>query len=40
VAEPLFTKVLEVRQRVLGQEHPNTLLSMNNLAVVLWDEGE
>jgi hypothetical protein len=34
-AEPLLTKVLEVRRRVLSQEHLNTLLSINNLAVVL-----
>jgi tetratricopeptide (TPR) repeat protein len=33
-AEPLLTMVLEERGRVLGQEHPDTLLSMNNLALL------
>jgi hypothetical protein len=28
----LQQKVLEVSERVLGPEHPNTLASMNNLA--------
>ena len=33
-AEPLFVKALEVRRRVLGEEHPDTLTSMNNLALL------
>ena len=40
LAEPLFLKVLKVRQRVLGAEHPNTLRSMNNLALSYLDQGE
>ena len=31
-AEPLFTRTIELRRRVLGEENPNTLLSMANLA--------
>jgi tetratricopeptide (TPR) repeat protein len=34
-AEPLFVKTLEVRRRALGEEHPDTLLSMRNLAELL-----
>jgi len=32
LAEPLLSKALEVRRRVLGPEHPDTLLVMSNLA--------
>ena len=32
VAEWLEMQVMETRKRVLGEEHPNTLTSMNNLA--------
>ncbi|OIP34016.1 MAG: hypothetical protein AUK47_18360 [Deltaproteobacteria bacterium CG2_30_63_29] len=32
--------VLEVRRRVLGEEHPNTLTSMNNLASTLKAQGD
>ena len=35
-----ITKVLEVRRRVLGEEHPDTLISMNNLAVLYRDQGK
>jgi Tetratricopeptide repeat len=30
-AEELEVQVMETRKRVLGQEHPDTLISMNNL---------
>jgi hypothetical protein len=33
-AEPLLTRVMEVRRRVLGQQHPDTLISMNNLGLL------
>ena len=33
-AEQMHREVLEVRRRVLGQEHPDTLASMSNLAIV------
>jgi len=32
--------VVEVRERVLGNEHPSTLTSMNNLALVQRDQGK
>ena len=38
-AEPLFWRALEVYQRVLGREHPDTLTSMNNLAYSLQSNG-
>jgi hypothetical protein len=31
-AEELEVQVMETRKRVLGEEHPSTLTSMNNLA--------
>ena len=31
-AEPLYAKVLEVKHRLLGPEHPETLTTMNQLA--------
>jgi Tetratricopeptide repeat len=31
-AEKLEAQVMEMRKRVLGEEHPDTLTSMNNLA--------
>ncbi|KFZ23221.1 hypothetical protein V502_02300 [Pseudogymnoascus sp. VKM F-4520 (FW-2644)] len=34
-AEDLGVLVMETRKRVLGHEHPDTLLSMANLAVTL-----
>jgi Tfp pilus assembly protein PilF len=33
-AEALWTEVLATRRRVLGPEHPDTLVSMNNLAYI------
>jgi CHAT domain-containing protein/tetratricopeptide (TPR) repeat protein len=38
-AEPLYQHVLEVRERVLGKDHPQTLMSVNNLATVYNDQG-
>jgi hypothetical protein len=32
--------VLELREKVLGPEHPKTLTTMNNLAVVLRGQGK
>jgi Tetratricopeptide repeat len=31
-AEQMYREVVEVTERVLGKEHPDTLTSMNNLA--------
>lgn len=39
-AEPLLRSALEVRQKMLGAEHPDTLVSINNLATVLEDLGQ
>jgi hypothetical protein len=38
-AEELEVQVMETRKRVLGQEHPSTLTSMNNLAWTLKSHG-
>ena len=38
-AEPLYERVLLVRERVLGAEHPNTLTSVNNLAGLYYSTG-
>jgi len=36
----MYREVVEVRERVQGKEHPDTLTSMNNLATVLSDQGK
>ena len=36
----LLTEVLEARERTLGAEHPNTLVSVNNLAICLQAMGQ
>ena len=38
-AETAFTQVMETRKRVLGQEHPDTLTSMANLASTYRNQG-
>ena len=38
-AEELHLQVRDVRLRVLGAEHPDTLLAMGNLAVTYWSQG-
>ena len=38
-AQLLLQQAVEIRQRVLGPEHPDTLKSMHDLAIVLWNEG-
>jgi hypothetical protein len=38
-ARALDEQVLAIRRRVEGEEHPNTLHSMNNLAGTLWAQG-
>ena len=32
--------MLERKQKMLGKEHPETLVSMNNLALALSDKGQ
>ena len=39
-ARRIEERVLEARTRVLGEEHPRTLTSMNNLAATLWQQGD
>ena len=38
-AEKLGRETLEIQRRVLGPEHPSTLMSMGNLAYALMSEG-
>jgi Tetratricopeptide repeat len=38
-AEELNTKLIEIRKRILGQEHPVTLTSMTNFARSDWSQG-
>ena len=38
-AEPLYRRALEARERVLGKEHPDTLISVNNLAGLYQAQG-
>ncbi len=38
-AEPLLRRTLEIRSRVLGEDHPNTVASCNNLAANLHSQG-
>lgn len=39
-ADPLFRKALAARERSLGPEYPDTAMSLNNLALLLKDEGD
>jgi tetratricopeptide (TPR) repeat protein len=39
-AIPLAAQVLEVRQQLLGEEHPDTATSLNNLALLYVDQGD
>ena len=38
-AEPLFKRALEAKERVLGKDHPATLISVSNLATLYDDQG-
>ncbi|CAG1992066.1 unnamed protein product, partial [Fusarium graminearum] len=38
-AEELEVGVMEIKKRVLGEEHPSTLMSMANLACIFSDQG-
>ena len=38
-AEPYYREALEKRRRVLGEEHPDTLVSINNMATLLEKQG-
>src|SRR5207245_625172 len=39
-AEPLRKSVLAICEQVLGLEHPDTLGSLNNLAILYWNQGK
>ena len=39
-AEPLLRRALAIRQRALGPEHPLTAASLNNLALLLRNQGD
>ncbi|RUP45334.1 Tetratricopeptide repeat-domain-containing protein [Jimgerdemannia flammicorona] len=39
-AEPLYERVLAIRKKVLGAEHPNTALDLCNLAFLYIGQGE
>jgi tetratricopeptide (TPR) repeat protein len=39
-AEPYYRDALEKRRRVLGEEHPDTLTSINNMGVLLESQGK
>ena len=39
-ARPLYERALAIREKALGPEHPHTANSLNNLAVLLKDQGD
>ena len=39
-AEPVYVEALDIQRRVLGEEHPNTLATMINLAGLYEAQGE
>ncbi len=39
-ALPLYEECLAKRKRVLGDDHPDTLISLNNLASLFYNKGE
>src|SRR6516164_9748661 len=38
-AEPLYQQALAIREKALGQDHPDVAASLNNLAVLYYSEG-
>jgi hypothetical protein len=40
LAQPLFERAIAIREKVLGPEHPYTAQTLNNLAVLLKDQGD
>ena len=40
LAETLYRRECGITRRILGNEHPSTLTSMNNLALTLSDQGD
>ena len=39
-ARPLVERALAINEKALGPEHPHTATSLNNLAVLLQDQGD
>ncbi|MEM8640686.1 MAG: tetratricopeptide repeat protein [Cyanobacteria bacterium P01_G01_bin.54] len=39
-AEPLFLQALEIRKKVLGEDHSDVALSLNNLAALYYGQGK
>jgi len=39
-AETLYRRAMEGREKALGAEHPDTLMSVNNLGILLSDKGD
>src|SRR5271165_1025339 len=39
-ARPLFERALAIREKALGREHPSTATGLNNLALLLKDQGD
>ncbi|KAH6692822.1 hypothetical protein BKA61DRAFT_499510, partial [Leptodontidium sp. MPI-SDFR-AT-0119] len=39
-AETLLVQVMKFRKKVLGEEHPHTLTSVNNLAFLFKSQGK
>ncbi len=39
-ARPLYERALAIKEKVLGPEHPQTALALNNLAHLLQDQGD
>ena len=39
-AEPLYRRTLETRERLLGPDHPDTLTSIDGLALLLHTQGD
>ncbi|MFI5013205.1 MAG: tetratricopeptide repeat protein [Hyphomicrobiales bacterium] len=39
-ARPLYERSLAIREKALGADHPDTAVSLNNLAVLLQDQGD
>lgn len=39
-AEMMYRQTLDLRQAILGKEHPSTLTSIHNLALLLDDQGK
>ena len=39
-AERMYQQTLELKEKALGQKHPNIVASINNLAVVLRKQGK